>query len=365
MKTTKNILLFAASVLVFTTSYAQQKTSSTNAGLIPVEGMSSKEISYRNQRNAAKANNDTLLDMYLIHAQRAFQIATTRGQALNIIDPLVFQDTTIDADGLTVTTNTYSFLQPKSSFKSAYFQDTAQSYVGGVLTVDTFISRAMANYACSWFNPVGQADNWWGFGPINVPTEGITLRWQSFAGEKTFRDGYEVYIGDQGITDSDFNPSDRVVAIQDNAAYTVADSADRRGKYSFPVPSQYTGQQIYVAFRHNANDMNLLGISDVVITEGNVGASIIENENIQLYPAYPSPANAYTTFNFNLKQMGKVEINVYDVTGKNVGVIAPTTTQIGNNQVRFTTENLPTGMYHYHLSLNGKSVTSSKFVVVR
>ena len=49
-------------------------------------------------------------------------------------------------------------------------------------------------HATSWFNPAGQADNWFSFGPITLPA-GATLSWTDRT-NPAYRDGYKVYMID-------------------------------------------------------------------------------------------------------------------------------------------------------------------------
>lgn len=212
--------------------------------------------------------------------------------------------------------------------------------------------------ACSWFAPVGQASNWLEMGPITVPAAGGVLWWRHNMPDGNYRDGYEVLVNTTSVNSSDFtNPP--VYTVSDMDASTALDTANT--PYNVFAQrttdlSAYAGQDIYIAFHHNANDMFILYITDVILTEGPV--TVEETNTVNIASAYPSPANTNTTIAYSLPENTDVTITVTDVTGKVVYTENLGNQAAGLNRTTLNTENWSSGMYFYTISTaNGSSAT--------
>lgn len=73
---------------------------------------------------------------------------------------------------------------------------------------------------------------------------------------------------------------------------------------------------------------------------------------------FPNPSNENTTVNFTLDENAAVAINIYDMTGKLVSVVADNEQRIaGDYSVRVATEGLPSGVYFLTLTSGELSVT--------
>ena len=77
-----------------------------------------------------------------------------------------------------------------------------------------------------------------------------------------------------------------------------------------------------------------------------------------LHPAYPNPFNASRTFSFELGVAGKVSLDIFDITGRNVGVLHATPGNalpqnqyllVGYHSVTFNAEGLTSGIYFLRL----------------
>ena len=122
--------------------------------------------------------------------------------------------------------------------------------------------------ANSWFNPIGQADNWLMFGPITIPAGGATLKW--FDRTARYRDGYQVLVS------STFSPVLDFGDFTGAAIFTETDDAAPSATYaidttwelkSVAIPASFNGMQIAFAFHHNAYDMDQLWLDEIHITE--------------------------------------------------------------------------------------------------
>lgn len=271
----------------------------------------------------------------------------------NPADTTLFDFLNEDLDNQTVASNVSGSFGPKSAFRFFYSVDS--------ITNDT------TNFlgATSWFAPVGAANNWFSFGPITVPANGATLRWQHAMPDNDYRDGYEVLISVTGMVNyNDFtNPP----------AYTVADNSpltdgvndlDSSTTQELPIPLEYHEQQIYIAFHHNANDQFILYLDEFVITEGST-ASVNENKSsLTVSQNIPNPANGFTYVNYSLKNASDVKITLFDVTGKELATIAEGSKNAGAHSAKLDLSKLTAGVYYYTVRTEDGSATR-KMVVTR
>ena len=121
----------------------------------------------------------------------------------------------------------------------------------------------------SWFDPLGQADDWMVTPAITIPssTSPISLQFDALGYEAAYSDGVEVYVSTTGSTPSDFTG----IAIYNSTPTTagpnpVGGENDVWTTRSVDLTS-FVGQTIYIAFRNNSNDMNMLGIDNVTVSE--------------------------------------------------------------------------------------------------
>ncbi|TKJ41226.1 hypothetical protein CEE37_06055 [candidate division LCP-89 bacterium B3_LCP] len=79
---------------------------------------------------------------------------------------------------------------------------------------------------------------------------------------------------------------------------------------------------------------------------------------------YPNPFNPSTTINFNLPQMVKVNLSVYDVSGRLVATVVDGYRQAGSHEVTFDGYGLASGMYIYRIHA-GDFIASGKMVMIK
>lgn len=91
------------------------------------------------------------------------------------------------------------------------------------------------------------------------------------------------------------------------------------------------------------NEMNPSGIKNL--------PSVVTSFNV-----FPNPANNNATINFDLKESSNILIDVTDIAGKQVAIIAEEK-QNGVVAKQFSTAALPNGNYFVRLQVNGKSAT--------
>jgi len=221
----------------------------------------------------------------------------------------------------------------------------------------TILSPGDTNFylgATSWFDPPGQADNWIEFGPVTIPACGAKLSWQHRMGNNSFRDGYEVLITTTGMTINDFitngttlfSVSDDDPATNGNTTWTPQSVIIDGGTFG--------GQQVYIAFHHNANDMFLLYLDDILIEDCSaVGTK--EPIIIDVVSIYPNPTNGSLNVFCKYEQNGDLRISVYDILGNNV--YSKKYKKAQNNVYEIDLDRKPKGIYFIRINNENYSVT--------
>ncbi len=86
----------------------------------------------------------------------------------------------------------------------------------------------------------------------------------------------------------------------------------------------------------------------------------VKNENeipaeYTLANNYPNPFNPETTIEYKVPQQGFVTIKVYDILGKKISTLVNEEKNPGIYKIRFSGENLSSGIYFYVMTANGKN----------
>ena len=185
--------------------------------------------------------------------------------------------------------------------------------------------------------------------------------------------GDKVYLGTfpPGVTVGYF-----LVANGWNANSQAVVPAGHWVHYSIPA-FNLGGMQQSVLLHHENAGLDVLGFEDIARTSGgdqdfedclfyvtatppeavdNDGVIDIETawvaneeqdqpETPTLLQAWPNPFNPSTTISFQLAETQEIRVSAYDITGKEVAVIAEGLAAAGENQLHFNAESLPSGVY--------------------
>ncbi|MGA1465454.1 MAG: T9SS type A sorting domain-containing protein [Balneolaceae bacterium] len=88
----------------------------------------------------------------------------------------------------------------------------------------------------------------------------------------------------------------------------------------------------------------------------NTGVKIEPNTTPSEYSLnqnYPNPFNPSTSISFSLPQSGRVQLEVYDITGRFITRLVDGMMGVGTHTVQFSGENIPSGVYIYTLKTEG------------
>lgn len=94
----------------------------------------------------------------------------------------------------------------------------------------------------------------------------------------------------------------------------------------------------------------LIAIQDT----GNVAVNetFIKIKDYYLSQNFPNPFNPATTISYQIKESGLVQLNVYDILGKEVSVLVNEERSQGKYSVKFNGSSFSSGVYFYSLHVN-------------
>ncbi|MBP8033924.1 MAG: T9SS type A sorting domain-containing protein [Bacteroidia bacterium] len=123
------------------------------------------------------------------------------------------------------------------------------------------------------------------------------------------------------------------------------------------VPNEWSSMEVALG-----GNLDLLIFPVIDITTG-INNSISKG-NLTLLAAFPNPANNEIAINFSLNQSSKVEIEIYDVTGKMVNTTKLDNLEAGNHTSKVNTSNLNAGVYMYSVKSDNAKMFS-KFTIAK
>ncbi|MBS1517961.1 MAG: T9SS type A sorting domain-containing protein [Bacteroidetes bacterium] len=85
-------------------------------------------------------------------------------------------------------------------------------------------------------------------------------------------------------------------------------------------------------------------------------------EEFSLSQNYPNPFNPSTKIGFKIPESGNVKLQIFDITGRTISLIADDRFSPGEYSVDFSGENLSSGTYFYKMDYNSKSHSGSKLM---
>ncbi len=274
----------------------------------------------------------------------------------NTADANDFDLQNFDGDGKTIEPS-LNWPSGGESFVFAFYSTAPHMKIPSLVEDTNFFIGAT-----SWFSPVGQADNWWSFGPITIPANGATLTWYHKIPDPSYSDGYKLFVSTTGpVPYTNVNPSsDTPIFVKPDNTSGAADTAWTLKTANLIA---YAGQRIYLHYQHDANDMFILYLDQMVIKEN--PASVSENTSLtNSLNAFPNPASHVVTFSYALASESNVTINITDITGKIVASINEGTKANGSYTTQFNTAALSAGTYFYSVVTNNGAATK-KLVITK
>ena len=203
--------------------------------------------------------------------------------------------------------------------------------------------------SASFINNVGELspDNWLITPAVNLVANATLTFWVAAQDASYAYEKYGVFISTNGTDINNF-------AEIYSETMTANGGPREQGTWKQKTVnlSAYTGQTVYIAFRHyDCTDAYWLDLDDVVISLG-TGIANVEN-NVSVYP---NPANTVVNVNANAN-INNIEI--YSISGQKVGDFTANGTQAA-----ISTDNMSTGLYLMKINTEN-GVVNQKFAVAR
>ena len=114
----------------------------------------------------------------------------------------------------------------------------------------------------------------------------------------------------------------------------------------------------------DSNQNLWIGTSNGLAIYNENGIVGISNQNIIHYPKsfilyqnYPNPFNPYTTIKYQLNKTSNVNLSIFNIKGQLVKNLVSERQPIGNYEVAFNGNNLPSGTYFYTLNTDNYNET--------
>lgn len=86
-------------------------------------------------------------------------------------------------------------------------------------------------------------------------------------------------------------------------------------------------------------------------------------DKTELYQNYPNPFNPVTDIKYYLPKDQFTELTVYDLLGKEIGLLVNERQNAGMHSVRFNAVNLPSGIYYYKINSDGFTMVRKMIIL--
>jgi len=80
---------------------------------------------------------------------------------------------------------------------------------------------------------------------------------------------------------------------------------------------------------------------------------------------YPNPFNPSTTIKYSLSKLGYVKLKVYDITGAHIASLVNAVRGAGEHTVNWSAQNISSGIYFYHLEVDGNLSETRKMMLLK
>ncbi len=149
-------------------------------------------------------------------------------------------------------------------------------------------------------------------------------------------------------------------AMSANLTHTITSvNTPTQGSYNFWNTTNVVYE--YVVFLQDAMSYDILqsGSAQVAAPVG-----IVELKDNQQIGIYPNPANDYAIVGVKLNESSKLDITIYDVTGKVVFSLNDSIVDAGQQEMKINTSNFTSGTYNVVVKTN-KGTLTDKLIVVK
>ncbi|MEK7263418.1 MAG: SdrD B-like domain-containing protein, partial [Bacteroidota bacterium] len=112
-----------------------------------------------------------------------------------------------------------------------------------------------------------------------------------------------------------------------------------------------------------------IGVKNGKTITGSFGETRMGNSEIssfELFQNYPNPFNPQTVIGFSMRASGNVTLKIFDVLGQEVKILLNNEQlESGTHEMEFDGSKLSSGVYFYHLNIDGRFSDTKKFVLLK
>ena len=246
--------------------------------------------------------------------------------------------------------DTYS---PNSSLVSNTGQSWDKAWGCYNLSASGISYNSKCAWVTSWFTAAHTANRWMFTPAIVVPATNPVVQYTVIDPDAGYPESYQLVIRTTAPTSANIAASTVLLNVP---------TAPTPNPTTMSVSlSAYAGQTVYIGWRDNATDMDIMGIDNVVVKSlANIDATIssinnavyvVSGNNSITGTVTNSGANAITSFDVTYKIDGGASSAVYSVTGQNIATMGtynfthnvPANITIGQHTVQVTISNVNGG----------------------
>ena len=218
------------------------------------------------------------------------------------------------------------------------------------------------------YDPDGQITNYlWNFGDGQTSTQATTTHAYSLAGQYN----YSLNVTDNNGAEAQVQAQITITEEGGSARWTIDPSSG--------IIAAGSSENIKISFNsENLHEGNYQGQINISSSSGNkvIPVSILvsatvdvngENKTIQSYALeqnYPNPFNPSTKIRFSLSNSGNVRLEIFDILGKRVAVLADGFINAGYHEILFDGNDLASGTYLYRIQA-GDFVSVKKMLLLK
>lgn len=167
-----------------------------------------------------------------------------------------------------------------------------------------------------------------------------------------------------GAFDFNFSNGGELIRLF-NASSTLIDQVQYDDEGDWPTEPDGNGPTLELKDPESDNSLaSSWGVSSGNGTPGSQNSITVSNEEEVLAPAtvslaqnYPNPFNPTTSITYSIAKSGMVKLEVFDLLGQKMASLVDQVQTAGTHEIIFEASEIPSGIYIYRLSSDGKQAT--------
>lgn len=125
-----------------------------------------------------------------------------------------------------------------------------------------------------------------------------------------------------------------------------------------------SNKTVYGVFTDYRNATNDIYFEKITPSTSNIQHQTLSIKTNALSQNYPNPFNPETTIRYKILERTNVKLEIYNMLGQRVAVLADKYQNAGNYKIIFSAKNLPSGIYFYKLKI-GEMTEIKKMILLK